>query len=95
MRLIDADIMEKFIEEQAKDETDWLINQYNLDWIYSFVEAQPTIETRPVIHGHWIEKKMPFDYVMCSACEIGVPFETDYCPSCGAKMDEVIDNEIN
>lgn len=63
------------------------------------IDEQPTIEAEPVRHGHWIEKK-GFDgdtYYDCSACGHswvtieGTPQdnEMDYCPACGAKMDEV------
>lgn len=50
----------------------------------------PTADVAPVVHGRW----MPFhseaagDIQYCSACEIGFAAKMDYCPHCGAKMDE-------
>jgi len=63
----------------------------------------PTIDAEPVRHGHWERKhqKKEFPgmhilingtYPTCSVCgfaEMGISQETDYCPNCGAKMDEV------
>lgn len=52
-----------------------------------------------VKHGHWIEandiSSSPFDAMkrcLCSECrEWGVV--TNYCPNCGAKMDEVTEDD--
>lgn len=63
------------------------------------IDNASTIEAEPVRHGHWIEKD-GFDgdtYYDCSACGHswvtieGTPQdnEMNYCPYCGAHMDEV------
>ena len=47
-------------------------------------------------HGEWIEKTRPLDwcdddvdmFYECSICKAEVPFTSDYCPNCGAKMDK-------
>lgn len=56
------------------------------------IENQPTADVAPVRHGHWITKMF---YTYCSACDnlakydnYGQQIESDYCPSCGAKMDK-------
>lgn len=56
----------------------------------------PTIEAEPTKHGKWI---LNSQYgAECSECGtamfeiVGAPyttFEPNYCPNCGAKMDEV------
>ncbi len=46
-------------------------------------------------HGEWIEKQIHLtwceddvDIVFeCSVCKTEVPFASDYCPNCGAKME--------
>lgn len=61
------------------------------------LEEQPTIEAEPVRHGHWIEKDWDDGDYVCSACGHswvtieGTPQdnEMNYCPYCGAHMDEV------
>ena len=52
----------------------------------------------PVKHGKWIEYQIPH-YFKCSECKCTVPYakavlidgkrKYNYCPACGAKMDEV------
>lgn len=41
MRLIDADKLIEIINNSV-DENDWLLNQFNADYIESLVEVQPT-----------------------------------------------------
>ena len=51
-------------------------------------------DTVPVRHGKWIECHDDSDWIVCSEC--GKPFniidncteEFNYCPNCGAMMDE-------
>ena len=58
------------------------------------INAIPTIEVEPVKHGHWI--KVDKHTVKCSECGnyldmCGVNAgrgDANYCPNCGAKMDE-------
>lgn len=53
--------------------------------------SQPTIEERK--HGHWIGKPIAgYGTVRCSVCRSKFTKNTgqwDYCPKCGAVMDEV------
>lgn len=65
----------------------------------NIVEDEPTIDEVPVRHGRWIPKMIiiggcdHFFGMKCSVCgedalnAEGVDFLTDFCPSCGAKMD--------
>ena len=50
----------------------------------------PTIEAEPVRHGRWelIDEAEPRRYG-CSECKRMVWHTENYCPNCGAKMDEV------
>ena len=68
--------------------------------IERIIEKQPTIETVPVVHAHWIRSE-DADDGYCSVCHCDMPMyredwkwkyiETPYCPHCGAIMDEVTD----
>ena len=78
MRLIDADIMQDSLVEQ-NDIDEWVKNQYNADWISSFIEMQPTID-------QWIDvnKRLPVVKsdddmpVMCNVIlEVGDKYEVD------------------
>lgn len=56
----------------------------------------PAVDAKPVKHGKWIDKG---DYAICSECGgdsgtqydgiMPIPRYSNYCPNCGAKMDEV------
>ena len=81
MRLIDADAFFSEFGELDKE-------PYN---------NAPTVD--PIKHGHWNEEKDRM--LWCSVCTSTAPYEADYwgyvinaprydyCPNCGAKMDEV------
>lgn len=58
------------------------------------IESFPTADVAPIVHGRWISKN-PHGYewtFVCSNCDYvdGYPFNDrhNYCPNCGAKMDE-------
>lgn len=62
-----------------------------IDDILKFIDDEPTADVAEVKHGKWeyigTDKK---GYVYrCSNCvgRIGLDYETNYCPNCGAKMD--------
>ena len=69
----------------------------NNDLAELFREAKAA-DVAPVIHAHWIEQEDGNldTYYTCSSCKedfdliAGTPCENlyNYCPSCGAKMDE-------
>lgn len=50
-RLIDAAPMLEFLDLQHYDK-DMLVSQYSADWIYSWLESQPTIEQPKWISSH-------------------------------------------
>ena len=57
----------------------------------------PSADVAPVRHGWWKHERLPstsggsYAVVRCSVCEHQYPMtETNYCPSCGAKMDKEI-----
>ena len=59
------------------------------------IEAAPTVDAVEVVHGRWIDKG---EYAVCTECggRSGtqydgvepIPLMTQFCPNCGAKMDE-------
>lgn len=61
-----------------------------------------TVEAELVRHGHWIWMGEQGDSrYMCSVCKSkenvptcnGEPTVWDYCPNCGARMDEVTEDD--
>lgn len=96
MRLIDADALieqlnPEYLEtrkliEQGETHLDNLAEGYTE--IYRLIKAAPTIDAAPVRHGQWIYGTCGC-YKLCSSCDNLSDFYFDYCPNCGAKMDEV------
>ncbi len=56
------------------------------------IESAPTVEAAPVVHAHWeyigADKRGRAGIWKCSNRSCLYPYKTDYCPHCGAKMDE-------
>lgn len=61
-----------------------------------------TDEVVPVVHAHWIESYWGATGAECSNCHWVIPaydmdyqevkHDFEYCPYCGAKMDEEVDD---
>lgn len=75
-----------------------------LEMVLKDLEKQPIADVTPIIHGHWIRKEKIFEsgityarswWYECSNCgekpltQDNIAIVSDYCPWCGAKMDEV------
>ena len=61
------------------------------------IDYAPTADVAQVVHGHWIRQDESFTRFKCSNPECGIEncsgFE-NYCPNCGAKMDEEEHNNV-
>lgn len=103
MRFIDADIFMNELNESQRE-----FDEYykGLGKAKTLLLSQPTIDAEPVRHEHWIEMKRAH-YFKCSKCRNPIPYKFgwklyngvihnkryyNYCPNCGAKMDEVPTN---
>ena len=55
----------------------------------------PAADAVPVVHGRWIDipDKPEWDQKMCSVCGDYFCCQNNYCPHCGAKMEENNNNE--
>ena len=90
-RPIDADKMKNFFKG----------NNEAVKFFHTLIDAQPTIDVAPVVHAHWIVKgddDMDNEMYHCSKCGEEQFFDNyyeqekfPYCPMCGAKMDERVD----
>ena len=54
--------------------------------VRSIIYRTPTADVAPVVHGKW--KRCGKNLGECSECEEIVSVRSNYCPNCGAKMDE-------
>ena len=62
------------------------------DWYEKCINETPAADVAPVRHGYWVkEKRDVLIHWHCSACKecfyLDKP-NAEYCPHCGAKMDE-------
>ena len=56
-----------------------------------WVQIQPAADVREVKRGRWIEGKLGFHCSVCKKRAVGTQkgaFLSNYCPNCGAKMEE-------
>ena len=52
----------------------------------------PRVDAEPVRHGHWRDEQIGrWIYAECDLCRTVHDTRSNYCPNCGAKMDEVED----
>lgn len=100
---IDRDYVIKDLETHLTKPDGNLAEGYNLGIkaACSVLSCIPAADVAPVVHGEWIYK--PLDkfrkyQVKCSNCDMvfignydayDEPSEFNYCPHCGARMDEV------
>ena len=90
MRLIDADIIQGKLATLSFY-TDGTFEGKIVEYVRGLIDAQPTIDAVPVAHAHWI--KSNYDNIdgtiyECSNCNTEMFSAWNYCPNCGAKMDE-------
>ena len=104
MRLVDAEPIEKFITDGLNNKDKpygWIGVE-----ILTEVHYAPTVDVELVIHAHWdCYKCSRFlgwkdgepeprwadgKFYCCSRCRRRTVIRENYCPSCGAKMDEEV-----
>ena len=94
MRLIDADAI-KYHEYLEPMGNGMYVHAGIVD--DKEIDAQPTIEAVPVRHGKWKKSGNWGRVYKCDQCGNYLDFDgvnagrgdANYCPNCGAKMDEV------
>lgn len=91
MRLIDADAL---IEQIKNPYTEYPVMIKIRKAIEDMINETPTVfqcvenvgeDESALKHGHWNEEMGGY---VCCLCEGFSDFATNYCPHCGAKMDE-------
>ena len=86
MRLKDAD----YLKEALSIFNDGDLHFLNgIETAREIIDDAPTIDAEPVRRGKW--KDEWFDHsqkIVCSNCNCFADKWTDYCPNCGAKMED-------
>ena len=93
-RLIDADALMDVIRQH---EYRLATRQGSIDYgmftlgIQQAVDEQPTVDAVPVKHGRWVRVETDTEqFFLCNRCKKREHWESNYCPRCGAKMDEEV-----
>ena len=95
MRLIDADSMITKLENTytKKEQTLRVLGISTevkgiVDCLIDVINDMPTEEATK--HAHWMEKYDGYMILQaCSICNARAIIKSNYCPNCGARMDEV------
>ena len=107
MRPIDADELKKKLADELSDalgETDFTDGlQHGLKLAIELAEETPIADAEPIRHGHWEKSKDDNDRWRCSRCgNVYIGFNgihstfaeiCYYCPNCGAKMDDEVEED--
>ena len=99
MELIDKDKLDSFKFRSASERMDLSV-EYMSGWndaIYHIEANAPTVDAVPVRHGKWKKSGNWGRVYKCDQCGNYLDFDgvnagrgdANYCPNCGAKMDEV------
>lgn len=88
---IEREAVENFIKDGLNNPDKSKAFGYDAVEILGEIYVMPAADVAEVRHGHWYfacvhqEKK----FYKCSNCHHAFPFNNvNYCPNCGAKMDE-------
>lgn len=90
MRLIDADALKKKARMNGHCLRP-MVTGYHMCVSTHDIDDAPTVDAEPVRHGRWIKRDIVPDYMWkycCSCCHSDGERRYNYCPHCGAKMDE-------
>lgn len=83
-KYIDAEKLQSMIEARA----DMCLPEGKAAFlaVAKWVELLPAADVAPVMHAHWV--KIADHVFRCSLCNNHRHYASNYCPNCGAKMDE-------
>ena len=65
----------------------------SVDAMKSFIKNRPAVDVAPVVHGRWIEQDKytfgtMYDCAICGTRILDNGHSWNYCPNCGAKMEQ-------
>ena len=90
MKLIDADVVIKGVQDRCLGATSVIVVENR---IIDMLNRMPAVDVVPVRHGKWIDRNTrmqsfsPWHRYRCSVCD-ECSDNFNYCPNCGARMDE-------
>ena len=82
-RYIDQDkVIDAVLELDTTHRVSWQ------DAVIDMIDAMPSADVQPVVHGEWIGRGSMLIGYRCSVCDgYSIDGTDKFCPNCGAKMD--------
>nr|DAN10114.1 MAG TPA: Transcription initiation factor IIE, alpha FINGER, Transcription [Caudoviricetes sp.] len=78
--------MSRYIDAEKIKYTEYINGDVTVS--KDLVEKIPTADVQEVRHGKWGKSLFAQDFFRCSLCSSVWNRKFEYCPHCGAKMDE-------
>lgn len=77
----------KYVEREAAKAC---VKEHYDDAIVIAIDKLPAADVRPVVRGKWKERRFSEDVygAECSVCHTTWDYGTNFCPNCGARMEE-------
>lgn len=76
----------------------WIEDPFRRQEAFDELNSIPSADVQPVVHGEWVnppkrKENVGFRngfgiYYECSRCGFIEDYHTNFCPDCGARMDE-------
>lgn len=84
-RYIDADLLKQNCKITSKFDDNFKC--VSLQTLGEVIDAQPTADVAPIVHGEWIPQDMTYTKFMCNQCNSkNHSGHEKFCPNCGADM---------
>lgn len=108
MRAIDADFVQdaltktitEILSKSQNESTQYVA--MGLASIKTIIDIAPTLDVAPVRHGKWVlvgaDKRGRGGIWVCrgrDGCGKSYPYKCNYCPNCGARMHERLEDSEN
>ena len=98
-RYVNADKLLEYLEKEAESEdVKYSFIGAGVQATINEIKKFPLEDVKPVVHAHWYRNWV--DVPVCSNCKFGWDSQPEldgkplfkYCPDCGAKMDEEVND---
>ena len=81
-------IKKEDIEQKIQDGLNNLVLGHDAIEVLGMIYEMPTADVAPVRHGKWLCVDTDTEqFFLCNRCKKKEYWESDYCPSCGCRMD--------